>query len=115
MLANALVPSIAQAIGAQRGQGWLLGAICAVDRSGAAGATAAARAGDDPQAPAGSPSPSCPFCLSHAGAAALLPSTVAGSLPVPAIRFALPGFLGRADRAASVWAAAQPRGPPSVS
>lgn len=115
MLANALVPSIAQAIGAQRGQWWLLGAICAVDRSGAAGASAAVRAGDDRQAPAGSSSPSCPFCLSHAGAAALPPSAAAGRLPVQATRFALPDFLERADRASSVWAAARPRGPPSAS
>jgi hypothetical protein len=53
----------------------------------------------------------CPFCASHAGAVALMPS--AGiTIPVLDAAHLFPSLFYRSPRALFIWAAARPRGPP---
>lgn len=113
ILLNALAPAIAHAIGAQRGEQALLGAVCTTDRSGLARAVLAAAAADD-EGDGGSAqgmNASCPYCGTHAGAF-LPPAASVVRLPVDGLRHAPPSLFLDAPRPLFAWAAVRARGPP---
>lgn len=114
ILLNALAPSVSHAIGAQRGDP-LLGAVCTSDRSGLALAVlAAASADDEHDGSARAMSSACPFCLTHAGTPAILPSPPA-LLRAPRLGHAPPRLFLAAPRPLFAWAAVHARGPPILS
>lgn len=113
ILLAALAPSISQAIHVKKGTE-IIGEICSM--------TGAKMAKAEPGSPASSSMPAekalhfdhCPFCLTHAGSFAVLPS--AGfALPAVAGTQLLPSLYYHAPRPLFIWAAAHSRAPPAFS
>ena len=113
ILLAALAPTVSHATAAARGgASWM--EICT------SAGPAMIRVADDqaPGVPAGNDQgihlEHCAFCLTHAGAFAL-PAAALAALPVITGSDSPPLLFHRAPRPLFVWAAGQPRAPPSAS
>ena len=111
VLFAALAPAISHALAASSPSAMpsALLQICTVD------GLKAAPAGDAERQPAVDPVvhafEHCPYCFTHAGSFALLPTADLPSA-IPCTRAIFPPLFYRAPRTLFVWSSANPRGPP---
>lgn len=112
ILLNALMPAIAHALAAEHDGPMLLTAICSA--SGTQFVPAPFDLPADKQPDTTSASAHCPYCLTHAGSAMLLPQTWAMH-PVVTTTRTLPRLFYLAPYPLFAWAPAHPRAPPVLA